>query len=319
MQRSEFRPVAVVDVGAARTKVTVVSRDSAGIGQFATNTIDLSLAAAWSEGQDDGVRACLDRIWKQALDIMGTAGVEVYCILGAHAFRDETYSSSVLNQAQRAIGQVNVLTPAKEAALFFSAVMREGCAAESVVAIDVGGGSVQLAWGIEPSQFVTAPLGTYSIQNRFQKDLEHSLHPASDEWNDAYEALCTSLGEAQGAPSQLRALVVGSNVMADFFMSAFSVAGIDPIDDGLYDRGSVSALCDMIGGLQYKELARFFPNNPGFMYGADKLLIVVLAAMDAIGATHCTGTNLSLSKGLASLMIDSPDTLADIGFVTGKL
>lgn len=319
MQRSESSPVAVVDVGTARTKVTVVSHDSTGTVQFATDTIDLSIAAAWSEEQDDGVRVCLDTIWKQARDVMGTAGVQTYCVLGAHAFRDEAYSSSVLSQAQRTIGQVNVLTPAKEAILFFSAVMQAGCAADSAVVIDVGGGSVQMAWGIEPSQFVTAPLGTYSIQDRFQKDLEHSLRPASDEWRDAYEAVCSALGEAPGAESELKTLVVGSNVMADFFKSAFSVAGFDPIDDGLYDRGSVSMLCELIGGIGYKELAKFFPENPGFMYGADKLMLVVLAAIDTIGATHCTGTNLSVSKGLASLMIESPSTLADLGFVTAEL
>jgi hypothetical protein len=56
----------------------------------------------------------------------------------------------------------------------------------------------------------------------------------------------------------------------------------------------------------------------GFMHGADKLLIVVLAAMDALSISECVGTNLSVSKGLCSLMLSQPKLVDSLGLVTAS-
>lgn len=303
----------VVDIGTARTKVTVATQKGSSV-EFKASSIDESIAAAWQECGRPGLERSIEAIRTYAASVgERTHGAKV-CVIGAHLFRGESYSSELLQIANDAFGSVNVLSTELEAALFFRSVAEGEESNKAIVALDVGGGSVQLVWGTESSSFLSAPLGTYSIQDRFQKSLEDSISSDSDEWKLAYRAVYEAFAPAREIGSLTSSkLVVGSNIMEDFFAAAFSEGGLEGLSSGSYSRQNVSELCRLIGGNPYGELARFFPSSPGFMYGADKLLIAVSAIMDILRASEVCGTNLSVSKGAALLAVQAPGELEALG------
>jgi hypothetical protein len=96
-------------------------------------------------------------------------------------------------------------------------------------------------------------------------------------------------------PFSTKSLVIGSSVMASFFSSAIQNAAPTV---KTYTKSQIIQLIQSISGIHYTELAPLYPQNPTFLYGADKLLLVVLILMELGGFESVLPTNASLSRGL---------------------
>ena len=63
--------------------------------------------------------------------------------------------------------------------------------------------------------------------------------------------------------------------------------------------GELGGLLDSVLLLSPSEFAQVMPSVPAFIGGADKVLLLSAAAARLAGATEVTGTNASVSHGIA--------------------
>lgn len=291
--------VAILDFGTARTKILVarrsggrVSYDSASVETRFGDAMD---GVASSGSASHGFTGLLDLVG----DAANRLGATAFRCIATEAFRSSTQLESVARAIRARFGNLTILDPHTEAKLFYQSVGLVECL-EDYFAVDIGGGSVQLVWGVESDQYLTLPLGTYRLEKEYQRRLGIFIEARSLELEGMRHRVLRDL-EVLGARFSLpcgRTLVFGSNIMSDFFASAFRAIGLER-QAGQLRRGDVDALFNSCSGRRYDELADYFPINPGFLFGADKLLVVVAAVMDALGVPEARVTNASISKGLA--------------------
>ncbi|MEU2336290.1 Ppx/GppA phosphatase family protein [Streptomyces sp. NPDC006654] len=110
----------------------------------------------------DGVEKLVDVV-KDALQAAEDKGVEDLLPFATSAVREASNADDVLARVQAETGvELQVLTGAEEARLTFLAVRRWfGWSAGKLLVLDIGGGSLEVAYGIdeEPDTAVSLPLG----------------------------------------------------------------------------------------------------------------------------------------------------------------
>jgi hypothetical protein len=147
----------------------------------------------------------------------------------------------------------------------------------------------------------------------FQASHSMSLMIGSPSYVEMIRYVKSNLAKLEPGMPLARSLVVGSNIMADFFNSVRSWLQMPiRLEISIEELKQVSAA---IIGRDYSQLGAAFPTNPKFMYGADKLLIVVVEAVKIIRPERVIPTNESVSKGIARLAMRAPERLADYGLL----
>ncbi|MFJ9040847.1 Ppx/GppA family phosphatase [Streptomyces sp. NPDC102406] len=110
----------------------------------------------------DGVELLVDTV-RRALEAAEDKGVEDLLPFATSAVRDATNADEVLARVKTETGvELRVLSGAEEARLTFLAVRRWfGWSAGKLLVLDIGGGSLEIAYGIdeEPDAVVSLPLG----------------------------------------------------------------------------------------------------------------------------------------------------------------
>jgi hypothetical protein len=98
------------------------------------------------------------------------------------------------------------------------------------------------------------------------------------------------------------------------------------VADTLVRRGSVEiSVADVerlfaaISAKPYEEIEPLFSRNPRFMRGADKLLIIVLAACEALRPKHVVATNESVARELGRLTLHAETELESLGLYPTSL
>lgn len=314
---TDDRRVAVIDVGTARTKV-LVSYEDDGAAKVEGFTIEASIAKELESRGAAGAAEKLGLVLDEAITRLRSLGVRRYCAIGAHVFRSAENGDLLVEKAKKHAPSFSVVSPAQEAGVFYSALLLES-PPSGFVAADVGGGSVQVAWGSGVSQNCSAPVGTYTLERKFQTDLTLALHPDDRQWIDAAGEV-QKLFSAQ-IPNSLEpsALVIGSNVMKSFFQDALVLSQVQKKPGLCFHRRDLLALAREIGRRPYSESYKLYSDNPGFLHGADKLLLIAVALMDVLRCEYAYGTNASLSKGICSLLLSDSTSLQQSGVNIGIL
>jgi len=310
--------VAIVDLGTARTKVTVAESASDGNLRIDTTAIDVSLAEAAAGRAGTSPGDVLNDIRRRAESRYRDARVSRVVYIGAQAFRDPVTGAALQAAAYATLPNFTVITPDLEASLFYRAIEMEERVAD-FAALDIGGGSIQIAWGRTPSESVSGEVGTYALERNFQKDLNIAVAPGSADWLEMHSAVdgCISSAAAELASREL--LVIGSNIMKSFFRAALSNSGICQGEDARFALPQLTALANLIGGKPYSESYFLFPENERFIHGADKLLLVAIAVMRRLSSRAALGTNSSVSRGLCRLMLDDDKQLHDLGIAASEI
>jgi len=281
MASHDLARVAVIDVGTARTKVLVATKGAPDL-DYSSFAIEASPAKELESRGAEAAAKTVAAVLEEALSRVRELGAQRYCAVGAHIFREGASGKLLIAEAKKHVAAFSILSPQQEARVFYSALNLERPPSDFVAA-DVGGGSVQLVWGPDEGQSDSAPVGTFSLEKRFQRSLEVAIHPDDQAWADASREVTAAF--TGKLPRSLRpsTIIVGSNIMETFFRRTLCATGIHTAPRSSFDRSELVALAQMIGGKPYSDSYKLFPENSNFLHGADKLLIVVIALMDVQG------------------------------------
>jgi hypothetical protein len=299
--KETMNKVAVLDFGTARTKILVSEKNEATV-TYINKSIETRLGKIFidfnsAKDRLDALKLSLSKID----DEIRPFSIDRIICIGTEAFRTTSELAAAGEAIREHFGNLTILDSDTEARLFYESV-RQIERIESFVAIDVGGGSVQVAWGSQKDEHTSLPIGTYRLEKQFQENSNDFLFLDGTKAKFMYNKVIESILENSVKIPKMSNCVVGSNIMNDFFRSAADFAGIS-IHSGVVSRDDVCQIYRACEGKAYPELASAFPENPNFMFGADKLLVVVLCFMDALSMPAVRPTNASVSKGLATLAV----------------
>lgn len=297
--------IAVIDVGSARMKRIVVSKDDPTL--FFTNSVEFPLIKGLKEGDEipsDGLVKLSDALLR--LTSVDPVVLKGDCIaIATHAARKASNVSQLLEVLGQYAAKTEIISQEREGAIFNSGVrtsLKEISGSESLVC-DVGGGSVQV--GKASGTVIGAEIGTYTLESRFQSG---SLL-LTEERERMHEFL-TSKFSALGVGSASR-IVWGSSCVATFvrgFLSHLKLSGteLSPLFEQIHFDDLVQ-MRDYLMDKPYDSLAAIYPENPGYMYGADKAIEVVYALAKVSGSSSIVCTDHSVATALASELASSSE------------
>jgi hypothetical protein len=312
---------AVIDVGSARTKMTLAHQinGQVKITKFKEET---GLAATLDENGEippsavDLLGTSLRRLRRIALD----ANCDAIVTVATEALRRARNCESVMASLSKACGDLSLLSPSQEGHIFWHSIRAQISRRAPFCLLDVGGGSVQAIWGDAADQVKSIPTGTFLLERQFQTNSP----PRANEYEAMREFIRKSIAESLPQGLHFDLLAVGSNCMEEFFVSALARAGLRL---SLKDEGKATIPADLsrlyneISGQPYELLGEYYPANPHFMYGADKALLIILEFCKTLGTQSVWPTNESVSTALARLVLQPEQraVLLQYGIIISRL
>lgn len=291
---------AVIDIGSLKLKVAIFNTEQRVLLSSASY---LTLLGKGIEDTGHITEESLKKLDEALATVAGElkdASIDDTVIIGTEALRRATNIRSVRALIGRHFpgSRLKVVEQHREAELFFKAVSRE-FPDKLIVAVDVGGGSVQVVEGSYSSKTGRAhvskkfnlPEGTYKLQQRYSPRND----VVSSKLEEAWVRIQAMYHEVD---SDAPILVFGSTCMLDFVKAA-KVPAVDyaasPTHPISVQEAELSKLLGSLKVLEPENRSHFYPDGGYFMYGADYLLMHVLAAAQRIRPEHIIPTNLNSS------------------------
>lgn len=318
---SSVRSVAILDFGSARTKLLLGSMQDERIS-FDRYKEETGLGGSLTKENmfSESSQLVLMRSTQDLLSIAISLGATHIIPIATEAFRRAANAEVVRAQLENIVGPVCILSGTTEGMILYSAmaqILRD--MASPFVLIDVGGGSVQIAWGPSEREVKSIPTGTFSLERNFQTGNEPSTAQLAEMEQFIYENARRAIPDDLSCAT----MVLGSNSMEDFIVSSLLVIGVRGT---LSSSGFLTVAREMIETLfhdisvkRYDDLASYYPQNPYFMRGADKALLNVLVISKLIRARQIIPTNESIGTALARLALSRPGTLSSLGLKVNKI
>lgn len=235
-------------------------------------------------------------------------GAEDFVAFATSAVRDATNSAEVLRRVADATGvDLQVLTGPEEARMTFLAVRRwSGWSAGRLLCLDIGGGSLEMANGIDevPDVAVSLPLGAGRLtRERLAADPPKPKHVAALR-EHVRETVVPTTGRllAPGSPDR----AVGTSKT---FRSLARLAGAAPSSRGIRVRRTLTAkgLADVVRRVQplsAKERARLGGVSEGRSQQLLAGAVVAEEAMRALEVTELEVCPWALREGLILRRLD---------------
>ncbi|WP_329554369.1 Ppx/GppA phosphatase family protein [Streptomyces sp. NBC_00696] len=301
----------VLDVGSNTVHLLVVDAHPGARPLPAhSHKVELRLAQLLDEDGAIGPEGVdkLVGVVQEALQAAEDKGVEELLPFATSAVREASNADDVLARVQTETGvELQVLTGAEEARLTFLAVRRWfGWSAGKLLVLDIGGGSLEIAYGIdeEPDTAVSLPLGAGRLTAAWL--------PGDPPAPDAIRALrrhvraqiARTVGEFSrfGAPDHVVAT-------SKTFKQLARLAGAARSADGLYvqrelKRGSLESWVPRLAGMTTAQRALL----PGVSEGRAEQLIagamVAEGAMDLFGVETLEVCPWALREGVILRRLD---------------
>lgn len=245
----------------------------------------------------------------EALQIAEDKGVEELLAFATSAVRDAVNSDDVLTSIRSETGvNIVVLPGPEEARLTFLAARRWfGWSSGKVLMLDIGGGSLEIAAGIDevPDVAVSLPLGA----GRLTRDWLTRDPPRAEEIRQLRKYVRAEIARRAGDVTRLgepdRAVATSKT-----FRQLARIAGAAPSDDGPYVRRLVSQtdvteLAKRLAVMSSAERAEL----PGVSRGRAPQLaagaLVADAAMDLFGLTELEICPWALREGVILRRLDA--------------
>lgn len=291
---------AVLDIGSLKMKVAIFDVASRQIVSSDSHLTllgkDLSETGHIHQSSLEMLESALKKVSGQ----FQAEGITDVTIIGTEALRQAENTAKVDELVTRFFPgeRVDIIDQVREADLFFTAISKE-FPDTHIVAMDIGGGSVQVIEGIYTSsnrkgviqKKYTLPTGTYKLQQKYSPEndtISTQLLAAEEEIRSAYQDVEVT------API----LVFGSSVMTDFIVAS----GISTHHDTTsanhpvyVDQKELVDLLETLKTLRPDARTHFYPDGGYFMYGADYLLMNVIAAARRINPEKIYPTNINTS------------------------
>jgi exopolyphosphatase/guanosine-5'-triphosphate,3'-diphosphate pyrophosphatase len=308
----------VLDVGSNTVHLLVVDAHRGARPLPATShKVELQLAQhLLPDGRvaDDGADRLVEFV-RSCLDVAEDQGVEELLAFATSALREAPNGEQVLDRVRSTTGvPLQVLSGPEEAALTFLAVRRWfGWSAGRLLLLDIGGGSLEIAAGIDeaPDVAVSLPLGA----GRLTRDRLPGDPPATEDVRAARRYVRTEVARAVrdvakvGEPD----LVVGSSKT---FRSLARICGAAPSGEGPAVRRTLrcAALADQLPRLAALTVAERAELPGVSARRAGQLLagaLVADAAMDLLGVPELVISPWALREGIILRRLDGLADSAD--------
>ncbi|MEV6053423.1 Ppx/GppA phosphatase family protein [Streptomyces sp. NPDC052107] len=301
----------VLDVGSNTVHLLVVDAHPGARPLPAhSHKAELRLAQLLDESgaiDNDGIHK-LAAVVQDALQAAEDKGVEDLLPFATSAVREATNADDVLARVEQETGvRLQVLTGPEEARLTFLAVRRWfGWSAGKLLVLDIGGGSLEIAYGIdeEPDTAVSLPLGA----GRLTAGWLPGDPPAPEAVRGLRRHVRTEIARTVGEFSRFGApdhVVATSKT----FKQLARIAGAARSAEGLYvqrelKRESLEAWVPRLAGMTVEQRAEL----PGVSDGrAGQLLagaLVAEAAMDLFGVENLEICPWALREGVILRRLD---------------
>jgi exopolyphosphatase/guanosine-5'-triphosphate,3'-diphosphate pyrophosphatase len=301
----------VLDVGSNTVHFLVVDAHQGGrpLPVF-SHKAELQLGNSLEDGKlprSTGLR--LRAFVAEALQIAEDKGVEELLAFATSAVRDASNGDAVLASVRSATGvDIAVLPGPEEARLTFLAVRRWfGWSSGKVLMLDIGGGSLEIAVGIDevPDVTISLPLGA----GRLTRDWLIGDPPSADETRQLRRHVRAEIARRAGEVTRLgpadRAVATSKS-----FRQLARIAGAAPSGEGPYVRRVVSH-ADVAE--QAKRLAAMSVSERADMPGVSRTrapqlaaaALVADAAMDLFGLNELEICPWALREGVILRRIDA--------------
>jgi exopolyphosphatase/guanosine-5'-triphosphate,3'-diphosphate pyrophosphatase len=301
----------VLDVGSNTVHFLVVDAHQGGrpLPVF-SHKAELHLGDSLENGKlSRSVAVRLRGFVAEALQIAEDKGVEELLAFATSAVRDASNGDNVLASVKSATGvDITVLPGPEEARLTFLAVRRWfGWSSGKVLMLDIGGGSLELAAGIDevPDVTISLPLGA----GRLTRDWLIGDPPSADETRQLRRHVRAEIARRAGEVTRLgspdRAVATSKT-----FRQLARIAGAAPSDEGSYVRrvvshSDVAELAKRLATMSSSERGEL----PGVSRGRAPQLaagaLVADAAMDLFGLMELEICPWALREGVILRRIDA--------------
>ncbi|MFF7237825.1 Ppx/GppA phosphatase family protein [Streptomyces collinus] len=259
---------------------------------------------------DDGIGKLVDVV-REALQAAEDKGVEDLVPFATSAVRDASNADDVLARVEDETGvRLQVLTGEEEARLTFLAVRRWfGWSAGKLLVLDIGGGSLEIAYGIdeEPDAAVSLPLGAGRLTAGWLRGDPPDPEDVRALRRHVRAQIARTVGEFSrfGAPDHVVAT-------SKTFRQLARIAGAARSAEGLYvqrelKRESLEAWVPRLSGMSAEQRSEL----PGVSDGrAGQLLagaLVAEGAMDLFGVESLEICPWALREGVILRRLDHMD------------
>jgi exopolyphosphatase / guanosine-5'-triphosphate,3'-diphosphate pyrophosphatase len=301
----------VLDVGSNTVHLLVVDAYPGARPMPAfSHKAELKLAAHLQDGStlSGPGEASLRGVVEEALQVAEDKGVEDIIAFATSAVREAVNGEQVLARIRKQTGaQINVMTGQDEARLTFLAARRWfGWSSGRLLVIDIGGGSLEVASGVdeEPGAVASMPLGA----GRLTRDWISADPPSPQEIRRLRKHVRAEIARGtggmlrQGAPDH----VVGTSKT---FRQLARIAGAAPSGEGPYVKrvlrhSDVAALAERLPTMKQAERAKL----PGVSAGRSPQLpagaIVADAILDLLGVEAIELCPWALREGVILRRLD---------------
>ena len=295
--------IAVIDVGTLKSKFEICQFDRAMNGK--TLYKDKKLTVLGRDLDKTGNRI-VDESIKSTIEALNEFKIKMveynvakYRAVATEAIRRAINATDVLKQIKEGTGiELETLSHEDEAKILFRSISMDF--PDKLIAVtDIGGGSVQVVIGInntikEVHLFKT---GTYYLQEEFST----SHHPNTTELKNTMDYIKQALvilGESKYHPDLL---VYGTtNIIS--FLKAMNIAMTKDKSSGAHpfsiDVSVLRPLYNRIIALSYEERMPMYPEEPYYMWAADKAIMNVLQICDYLNINKVVPSNNNISTAI---------------------
>jgi exopolyphosphatase/guanosine-5'-triphosphate,3'-diphosphate pyrophosphatase len=305
----------VLDVGSNTVHLLVVDAypGARPLPAF-SHKVELSLAAHLDRGNALSKlgEQRLTEVVAESLRIAEDKGVEDFLAFATSAVRDAGNSEEVLARVQEKTGaRIQVLSGENEARLTFLAARRWfGWSSGRLLVVDIGGGSLELAAGLdeEPEAVMSLPLGA----GRLTRDWFTADPPPPDEVRALRKHVRAEIARMAGGLRRGGAVdhAVGTSKT---FRQLARIAGAEPSGEGVYVKrflkhSDLLGWTERLAAMDRAERARLPGVSEGRAAHMPAGAIVADAVMDLMGVSQLEICPWALREGV---ILKRLDVLAD--------
>jgi exopolyphosphatase / guanosine-5'-triphosphate,3'-diphosphate pyrophosphatase len=302
----------VIDVGSNTVHLLVVDAHSSGAQPLpaSKHKIELRLSEHVTDDghiADEG-RERLAHFVQECLDVAEDQGVEDLSGFVTSAIREAPNGEEVLAAVQERTGVVlTVLTGEEEARLTFLAARRWfGWSAGTLLVADIGGGSLELAQGMdeEPDVAMSLPLGA----GRVTRELLRADPPGKDDLREARKQVRATIA-AEIRPLAKAVTPDHAVGTSKTMRSLARICGAAPSAEGMYaerglDRTTLAARLPEIAAMTAQERAGLPGVSSGRAHQVLAGAIVADATMDLLGIDRLEICPWALREGVILRHLD---------------
>lgn len=226
--------------------------------------------------------------------------VDKYIAVTTEAIRKAKNANEVIDRIYNETGiKLTTLSHEDEAKLYFYSVSKD-FKDKTIAVSDIGGGSVQVVVGKNNDihEIHLFKTGTYYLQEGFSKTHHPTLEEVENAFNYVKKEL-ESLLETKHTPEYL---IYGTTNIVDFFKNMN--LELSPLDGENNDHGyyleveKLIPLYEKLIGLSYEDRMPLYPDEPYYMWAADKALMNIFAISEHLKVKNVVPSNNNISTGL---------------------